>query len=201
MAPSHRKKTVGKRTTTESSPPGDRKIKRRKRGITHPGFNIRASSSLAFKRPSSKLKAKTRVNISWDSWSSPRNRQPKRQRDRKSQLSNSMRARLGPQEPGKPRPPVATTWAARPDPMVTPMVQNVLLHRDPMVTPMVRNVHSHLAVRQDGRNLPNEPPIGSISKRLDDMLSTPFYSHIIHYEPPRDSSYQNFPHTMGPMTL
>ena len=96
-----------------------------------------------------------------------------------------MRARLGPQEPGRPRPPVATTWAARPAPVVTPMVQNVLLHRDPMVTPMVRNVHSHLAVRQDGRNLPNEPPIGSISKRLDDMLSTPFCSQIIHYEPPR----------------
>ncbi|WJZ99756.1 hypothetical protein VitviT2T_018173 [Vitis vinifera] len=56
-----------------------------------------------------------------------------------------MRARLSPQEPGKPRPPAATTWVARPDPMVTPMVQNVLPHRDPMVTPMVRNVHSHLA--------------------------------------------------------
>ncbi|KAL6346561.1 hypothetical protein AAG906_000179 [Vitis piasezkii] len=107
----------------------------------------------------------------------------KRQRDRKSQLSNSMRAPLGPQKPGRPRPPVATTWAARPDPMVTPMVQNVFPHRDPMVTPMVRNVHSHLAVRQDGRNLPNEPPIGSISKRLDDILSTPFCSYIIHYEP------------------
>ncbi|RVW88561.1 hypothetical protein CK203_033018 [Vitis vinifera] len=33
----------------------------------------------------------------------------KTQRDRKSQLSNSMRARLGPQEPGRPRPPAATT--------------------------------------------------------------------------------------------
>ncbi|RVW88808.1 hypothetical protein CK203_034646 [Vitis vinifera] len=82
----------------------------------------------------------------------------KRQRDRKSQLSNSMHTRLGLQEPGRPRPPAATTWAARPDPVVTPMA---------------------------GRNLPNEPPISSISKRLDDMLSTPFYSHIIHYEPPR----------------
>ncbi|RVX09991.1 hypothetical protein CK203_013061 [Vitis vinifera] len=109
----------------------------------------------------------------------------KRQRDRRSQLSNSMRARLGPQEPGRPRPPVATTGATRPDPMINPMVQNVLPHRDPMLTPMMRNVHPHLAVQQHGRNLPNEPPIGSISKRLDDMLSTPFCSHIIHYEPPR----------------
>ena len=65
------------------------------------------------------------------------------------------------------------------------MVQNVLPHRDPMVTPMVQNVQLHLAVRQVGKSFPNEPPIGSISKRLDDMLSTPFCSHIIHYESPR----------------
>ncbi|KAL6331034.1 hypothetical protein AAG906_009462 [Vitis piasezkii] len=97
----------------------------------------------------------------------------KRQRDKKSQLSSSMRARLGPQEPGRSRPPVATTWAPRPDPIIAPMVQNVPPHRDPIVTPRC------------GTNLPNEPPIGSISKRLDDMLSTPFCSHIIHYEPPR----------------
>ena len=34
-------------------------------------------------------------------------------------------------------------------------------------------------------NSSNEPPSGSISKRSDDMLSTPFCSHIIHYDPPR----------------
>ncbi|RVW14387.1 hypothetical protein CK203_090488 [Vitis vinifera] len=50
---------------------------------------------------------------------------------------------------------------------------------------MVQNVPPHQAVRQVGRNLPNEPHTGSISKRLDDMLSTPFYYHIIHYNPPR----------------
>ncbi|RVW69736.1 hypothetical protein CK203_060622 [Vitis vinifera] len=60
-------------------------------------------------------------------------------------LSNSMRARLGPQEPGRSRPPMATTWAPRPDPMATPMVQNVHPHRDPVVTPVMRNVHSHPA--------------------------------------------------------
>ena len=92
-----------------------------------------------------------------------------------------MRARLGPQEPRRPRPPVATTWGAHPD----PKVQNVLLHRDLMVTPMVQNVQPHLVVRQAGNIFPNEPPIGSISKRLDEMLSTLFCSHIIHYEPPR----------------
>ncbi|RVW21296.1 hypothetical protein CK203_110081 [Vitis vinifera] len=34
----------------------------------------------------------------------------KRQRDKRPQLSNSMHARLGPQQPRRPRPPVATTW-------------------------------------------------------------------------------------------
>ncbi|RVW61355.1 hypothetical protein CK203_032066 [Vitis vinifera] len=86
-----------------------------------------------------------------------------------------------PQEPGRSRPPMATTWAPRPD----PMVQNVHPHRDPVVTPVMRNVHSHPAEQPTGRNIPNGPPIGSISKRLDDMLSTPFCSHIINYEPPR----------------
>ncbi|RVW32193.1 hypothetical protein CK203_080082 [Vitis vinifera] len=127
---------------------------------------------------------------------------PRRQRSR-GQVANSRRqqepesiypgtkelsqehATLGPQEPGRSRPPMATTWAPRPDPMVTPMVQNVHPHRDPVVTPVMRNVHSHPAEQPTGRNLPNEPPIGSISRRLDDMLSTPFCSHIIHYEPPR----------------
>ncbi|RVW75280.1 hypothetical protein CK203_055352 [Vitis vinifera] len=94
----------------------------------------------------------------------------KRQRDKRPRLSDAMRTRLGPQEPGMTRPPVATTWGAHPDPLVTPMVQNVFPHQ---------------AVRQAGRNPLNEPPIGSISKRLDDMLSTPFCSHIIHYDPPR----------------
>ncbi|KAL6322784.1 hypothetical protein AAG906_019053 [Vitis piasezkii] len=94
----------------------------------------------------------------------------KRQRDKRPQLSDAMRARLGPQEPGKTKPPVATTWEMYPDPLVTPVVQNNLLHQ---------------AVRQVRRNSSNEPPTGSISKRLDDMLSTPFYLHIIHYDPPR----------------
>ncbi|RVW59810.1 hypothetical protein CK203_098478 [Vitis vinifera] len=115
----------------------------------------------------------------------PLNFSAKRQRDKKSQLSNLMRARLGPQEPRRSRPPMATTWAPRPEPMAIPMVQNVHPHRDPVVTPMMRNVHSHPAKRPTGRNIPNEPAIGSVSKRLDDMLSTPFCSHIINYEPPR----------------
>ncbi|RVW56686.1 hypothetical protein CK203_075075 [Vitis vinifera] len=112
----------------------------------------------------------------------PRSMQLKRQCDRRSQLSNSMRARLGPQEPRRPRPPVAITGQA-PRPYVNPVVQNVLPHHDPMVTPVVRNVHSHPAVRLDGRNPPSEPSFGSISKRLDDMLSTPFCSNIFITSP------------------
>ncbi|RVW78023.1 hypothetical protein CK203_044839 [Vitis vinifera] len=150
MASNHRKKTVGKRTTTESSPPGDRKIERRKRCITHPGFNIRASSTSAFKgqvansrpqqEPESIYPGTTGAipgacNVRPHEPRTPMPRAPreessdsthfsaKRQRDKKSQLSNSMRARLGPQEPGRSRPPMATTWAPRPDPMATPMVQ------------------------------------------------------------------------------
>ncbi|RVW49667.1 hypothetical protein CK203_076710 [Vitis vinifera] len=52
----------------------------------------------------------------------------KRQRNKRPQLSDAMRARLGPQEPGRPRPPVAATWEAHPDPLVTLMVQNVPPH-------------------------------------------------------------------------
>ncbi|XP_034692337.1 uncharacterized protein LOC117919297 [Vitis riparia] len=80
---------------------------------------------------------------------------------------------------------MTTTGGVHHDPTVTPIPQNVLSHRDPLITPMMQNVPPHQAVRTIGKNLLSEPPMGSISKRLDDMLSTPFCSHIIHYEPPR----------------
>ncbi|RVW64520.1 hypothetical protein CK203_040368 [Vitis vinifera] len=62
------------------------------------------------------------------------------------------------------------------------MVQNVHPHRDPLVTPVMRNVHLHPAEQPTGRNRATH---WLHSKRLDDMLSTPFCSHIINYEPPR----------------
>ena len=71
----------------------------------------------------------------------------KRQRDQKPQLLDAMHARLGPQETWRPRPPIATTWRAHPDTMVTPMVQNVPPHPDPMVNPMVQNIPPHQTVR------------------------------------------------------
>ncbi|RVW43674.1 hypothetical protein CK203_080524 [Vitis vinifera] len=213
MASSHRKKTVGERKTAKSSPPGDGEVKeenavlRIQASTSGPPRRQRSKGQVANSRP------RARINISWVNRSCPRNIQrkaheprtpmprapreessdsthfsAKRQRDRKSQLSSSMRARLGPQEPGRSRPPAATTRAPRPDPMIAPMVQNVPPHRDPMVTPAMRNVHSHLAERPAGRNLPNEPPIGSISKRLDDMLSTPFALISLITNPQGDSS-------------
>ena len=94
----------------------------------------------------------------------------KSQCDKRPQLSDAMPARLGPQGPGKTRPLAPITWETHPDPLVIPVVRNTLPHQ---------------VVRQVGRNSPNEQPSGSISKRLDNMLSTPFCSHIIHYDPPR----------------
>nr|CAN61962.1 hypothetical protein VITISV_013621 [Vitis vinifera] len=116
----------------------------------------------------------------------------KRQHDKRPQLSDAMHARLGSQEPGKTKPPVATTWETYPDPLVAPVVQNNL-------PPQV--------VRQAGRNSSNEPPTGSISKRLDDMLSTPFCSHIIHYDPlrgflmPKFSASSNEAYAQAPHSL
>ncbi|RVW31032.1 hypothetical protein CK203_093513 [Vitis vinifera] len=75
-----------------------------------------------------------------------------------------MRARLGPQEPGRSRPPMATTWAPRPDPMATPMVQNVHPHRDPVVTPVMRNVHSHPAEQPTGETSQTSHPLAPSAK-------------------------------------
>ncbi|RVW17186.1 hypothetical protein CK203_075954 [Vitis vinifera] len=108
MVSSRRKKTVGKRTTTASSPLGDRKVKIRKRGATHPGFidgasrRQRSRGQIANSRPEPK-----------SIYPGTAGAVPKT-----SNLSNSMRARLGPQEPRRPRPPIATTWGAHLDPRV-----------------------------------------------------------------------------------
>ncbi|RVW21993.1 hypothetical protein CK203_109825 [Vitis vinifera] len=82
---------------------------------------------------------------------------------------------------------------ATPDPMIAPMVQNVPPHRDPMVTPAMRKLHSHLAERPAGRNLPNEPPIGSISKSWMTCSPRPFALISPITSPQEDSSYQSFP--------
>ena len=48
----------------------------------------------------------------------------KRQCDKRPQLSDAMHVRLGPQEPGKERPLMATTWETYPNPLVAPTVRN-----------------------------------------------------------------------------
>ena len=117
----------------------------------------------------------------------------KRQRDKRPQLSNSMHARLGPQEPRRPRPPAATAWEVHPDPMVTPMVQNVLLHRDPIVTPMVQNDNLGETSQMSYLLSPSAKGWTTCSPRLSALIS--FIT-----SPQGDSSYPNSPHTMGPAT-
>ncbi|RVW28614.1 hypothetical protein CK203_100883 [Vitis vinifera] len=139
-----------------------------------------ASSTSAFKRPSSKLKASTRTGINI-SWTTELFQEHATQCDKRSQLSNSMRTRLGPQEPGRSRPPTATTWAPHPDPMVTPMVQNVHPHRDPMVTPVQKAgrhaLHAFLLSHH-----PLRAPRGFLVPKFSayDGTNDPF-DHIMHY--------------------
>ena len=67
----------------------------------------------------------------------------KRQRDKRPQLSDAMRARLGPQTPGKERPPTVATWETYPN---------------PSVAPTIRGNPPHQAVWQTGGNSSNETP-------------------------------------------
>ena len=94
----------------------------------------------------------------------------KRQCNRKSQLSDAMRARLGPQAPGKDKPRTTTTQEAYPSPSVAPITQNCPPHQS------LQQVKGEVASRG---------PPGSIGRQLDDMFSTSFSSSIINCEPPR----------------
>lgn len=91
-------------------------------------------------------------------------------RDRRSQLSNLMRARLRPQTPGVEKPCIATAQKANPGPSVAPVI--------PDWPP-------HSLLQWVGGDMVSRGPPDSISRQLDDMLSTLFSSHIIKYEPPR----------------
>ena len=55
----------------------------------------------------------------------------------------------------------------------------------PSTAPVVIDWPPHPPVQQPVGDLVNRGPPGSISRRLDDMLSMPFNLHIINYEPPR----------------
>ena len=81
-----------------------------------------------------------------------------------------MRARLRPQAPSKNRPYTVATPASHPRPSASPISQGHATHQ---------------LVLRVGRDPLNAAPPSSISRRLDDMLSMPFSSRIINYEPPR----------------
>ena len=94
----------------------------------------------------------------------------KRQREKRPQISEAMRARLGPQTSYKNKPHAPISLDAHSEPSSSPTLQGHAA-RPPLA--WVGKDPSHIA------------PPGSISRRLDDMLSTPFSSRIIKYEPPR----------------
>ena len=77
---------------------------------------------------------------------------------------------LGPQTPDMEKPRVAMAQEAYPGPSVALVIPDWPPH------PPLQQIEEDMIVRG---------PLGSISRRLDDMLSTPFSSSIINYEPSR----------------
>ena len=53
----------------------------------------------------------------------------------------------------------------------------------PSTAPVIIDRSSHLPAQQPIGGLTSRGPPGSVSRRLDDMLSTPFTLNIINYEP------------------
>ncbi|KAL6313491.1 hypothetical protein AAG906_005438 [Vitis piasezkii] len=89
---------------------------------------------------------------------------------RRSHLSDTLRARLGPQAPSVEGQ--------------SHMLETLRAHLGSLTTTPMLEKPSQLP-RQEV--LPTRAPPDSISRRLDDMLSMTFSPHIINYEPPRDS--------------
>lgn len=94
----------------------------------------------------------------------------KRQCEKRPQLFDTMRARLGPQDPRKDRPHTTTSQGTYPRPSNAPISQGYALYQ---------------SMSRVGGDSVNEAPLGSISRQLHNMLSTPFSPCIINYEPPK----------------
>ena len=94
----------------------------------------------------------------------------KRQREKRPQISDVMHARLGPQTPYKNRPHTTISLD---------------VHSEPSSLPTLQGHAARPPVARVGKDPSHTAPLGSISRRLDDMLSTHFSSRIIKYEPPR----------------
>lgn len=87
-----------------------------------------------------------------------------------SHLLDAMRARLEPQAPSVERQ--------------SRMSETLRACLSPPVTAPMSKWLSQLP-RQQAEVPLTQVPLDSISRRLDDILSTPFNPHIINYEPPR----------------
>ena len=95
----------------------------------------------------------------------------KMRRDRRSQLSDAMQARLRPQMSGmEGKPHIVTAQEAYPGLSASPVMTDWL---------------PYPPTQQPVGDLTNRGLIGLVSRQLDDMLSTPFNPYIINYEPPR----------------
>lgn len=94
----------------------------------------------------------------------------KRQREKRPQISDAMRAHLGHQTTNKYRPHTTISLEA---------------HSEPSSSPTLRGHAARPPVSRVGKDPSHTAPPGSISRRLDDMLSTPFSPCIIKYESPR----------------
>ena len=104
----------------------------------------------------------------------------KRQREKRPQISNAMRARLRPQTPCKNKPYTTISLDAHSEPSSLPTLQGHAAS-----PPMMRV----------GKDPSHTAPPGSISRRLDDMRSTPFSSRIIKFST-YDGSSDPFDHIM-----
>ena len=92
----------------------------------------------------------------------------KRKCDRRSHLSDAMRAQLGPQTPGiGEKPCIEKTMETR---------------LGPSIAEIISEWPSHSPRQQQAGTLTDQAPPSSISRWLEDMLSTPFDPHIINYE-------------------
>ena len=104
----------------------------------------------------------------------------KRQRDKRPQLSDAIRARLGPQAPGKDRPPTAATWEMYPN---------------PPVAPITRGNPPHQVLQQTGGNSSDEPPLPSRAPLVSDWTtcSSRLLARVLSITSPQEGfSSQNF---------
>ena len=113
---------------------------RHNQGVAYPG-TIGVAPDILNERPSER--PLPTYHTPQDESSDSTSVSSKRQCDKRPQLSDAMRARLGLEAPGKDRPPTAATWETYPNPPVAPITRG----NPPQQT-----------IRQTGGNSSNESP-------------------------------------------